>query len=270
MAAREPPKVTQSRFRRECERLCKEPPRLPILAVQACPPGNRLRADIVGPDDSPFAGHRFGLLVEAGNEYPFKPPAIRFASPRRVYHPNVCSQSGGICLDILNDANLWSPALGLEKLLISVASLLSEPRTEHGLNSEALELLRRDAGAYAARASAVAARESSTSSSAASAPRRGTAEIETTVAAAPKPAADTAVRGQGVLGRDDASRQDGHAAAIEQITPPTTTVVGEGGTAAVTARRDRVEPVDRSGVCWVAFAIAIIAIGVAQRISSGE
>lgn len=43
---------------------------------------------------------------------------------------------------------------GLEKLLVSVASLLSEPRVEHGLNDEALALLRSEPEAFNKRARA--------------------------------------------------------------------------------------------------------------------
>ncbi|KAK4775730.1 hypothetical protein SAY87_023691 [Trapa incisa] len=40
-------------------------------------------------------------------------------------HPNISSQSGAICLDILKDQ--WSPALTLKTALISVQALLSVP-----------------------------------------------------------------------------------------------------------------------------------------------
>ncbi|KAJ7504065.1 hypothetical protein B0H11DRAFT_1710480 [Mycena galericulata] len=36
----------------------------------------------------------------------------------RVYHPNVSSATGAICLDILKDA--WTPVLTLKSTLISV------------------------------------------------------------------------------------------------------------------------------------------------------
>jgi ubiquitin-conjugating enzyme (huntingtin interacting protein 2) len=43
----------------------------------------------------------------------------------QVWHPNISSQTGAICLDILKDA--WSPALGIKTALISLQLLLQCP-----------------------------------------------------------------------------------------------------------------------------------------------
>lgn len=43
-------------------------------------------------------------------------------------HPNISSQSGAICLDILKDQ--WSPALTLKTVLLSVQALLSAPEPD--------------------------------------------------------------------------------------------------------------------------------------------
>lgn len=52
----------------------------------------------------------------------------------RVYHPNVSSQSGAICLDILKDA--WSPVLTLKSTLISLQSLLCSPEPNDPQDAE--------------------------------------------------------------------------------------------------------------------------------------
>lgn len=46
----------------------------------------------------------------------------------RVWHPNVSSASGAICLDVLKDQ--WSPALTLKTALLSLQALLSSPQPD--------------------------------------------------------------------------------------------------------------------------------------------
>jgi len=62
----------------------------------------------------------------ADDQYPFVPPKMRFIS--KVYHPNVSSANGAICLDILKDQ--WSPALTLKTALLSLQALLSSPEPD--------------------------------------------------------------------------------------------------------------------------------------------
>ena len=62
------------------------------------------------------------------NEYPFKPPKVKFIT--KVYHCNV-NDKGGICLDLLKDN--WSPAIKVSQLLLSIQSLLTDPNTNDPL-----------------------------------------------------------------------------------------------------------------------------------------
>jgi|TARA_B110000967_G_scaffold209018_1_gene263332 ubiquitin-conjugating enzyme E2 D/E len=105
------------------------------------------QATIIGPDDSPYQGGVFTLNIVFSNEYPFKPPKCTFIT--KIYHPNINSQ-GGICLDILKDN--WSPALTVNKLLLSISSLLTDPNPDDPLEVEIAKLYKSNREEYNRRA----------------------------------------------------------------------------------------------------------------------
>ena len=86
---------------------------------------------IMGPDESPFAGGVFQLIIHFPTDYPFKPPKIAFTT--KMYHPNI-NVAGAICLDILKDQ--WSPALTISKVLLSILSLLTDPNPNDPLDPD--------------------------------------------------------------------------------------------------------------------------------------
>ncbi|XP_050376704.1 ubiquitin-conjugating enzyme E2 27 [Argentina anserina] len=81
---------------------------------------------IPGPISSPYEGGTFQIDIALPDAYPFEPPKMQFTT--KVWHPNISSQSGAICLDILKDQ--WSPALTLKTALLSVQALLSAPQPD--------------------------------------------------------------------------------------------------------------------------------------------
>lgn len=84
---------------------------------------NLLKGQIVGPPDTPYEGGVFQLEIKIPTSYPFEPPKVRFMT--KVWHPNISSATGAICLDILKDQ--WVATLTLRTLLISIQSLLATP-----------------------------------------------------------------------------------------------------------------------------------------------
>lgn len=53
----------------------------------------------------------------------------------KVYHPNISSASGAICLDILT-SKAWSPVLTLRSTLVSLRSLLCSPEPNDPQDAE--------------------------------------------------------------------------------------------------------------------------------------
>jgi ubiquitin-conjugating enzyme (huntingtin interacting protein 2) len=108
-----------------------------------------LKGSFPGPQDTPYEGGHFEVVsyrlvflicllttlpqdIIIPETYPFQPVKMKFIT--KVYHPNISSASGAICLDILKDA--WSPVLTLKSTLISLQSLLCSPEPNDPQDAE--------------------------------------------------------------------------------------------------------------------------------------
>ncbi|KAK4766652.1 hypothetical protein SAY87_008294 [Trapa incisa] len=124
----------RKRLMRDFKRLQQDPP----AGISGAPHDNNImywNAVIFGPDDTPWDGGTFKLTLQFIEDYPNKPPTVRFVS--RMFHPNIYAD-GSICLDILQ--NQWSPIYDVAAILTSIQSLLCDPNPNSPANSEAARM----------------------------------------------------------------------------------------------------------------------------------
>ncbi|KAH8114845.1 ubiquitin-conjugating enzyme [Phellopilus nigrolimitatus] len=105
---------------------------------------------ICGPKDTPFEGGVFAAKLTFPDDYPLSPFKMKFEPP--LFHPNVYSD-GTVCISILHTpgddpthyeqaSERWSPVQSVEKVILSVVSMLAEPNLESGANIDCCKLYR--------------------------------------------------------------------------------------------------------------------------------
>jgi len=142
-------KVTKMGFKDPRKRLIKELDDIKALAKES---GSNISARVIGddisvwegylkgPESTPYEGGHFLLEVIIPEGYPYSPPKIRFDT--KIWHPNISSQTGAICLDILK--NEWSPALTIRTALLSIQALLSAPEPDDPQDAEVANMYKKD------------------------------------------------------------------------------------------------------------------------------
>ncbi|CAH1789867.1 unnamed protein product [Owenia fusiformis] len=105
---------------------------------------------ITGPDETYFEGGVFPASLTFPPDYPLSPPKMKFTCD--IFHPNIYND-GKVCISILHapgddpmgyesSAERWSPVQSVEKILLSVVSMLAEPNDESAANVDAAKTWR--------------------------------------------------------------------------------------------------------------------------------
>jgi len=132
---------------REVKRLEKE-----LQDIRALSTGSSVTADsvegdlthwkghLIGPEGTSYSGGHFDIDIEIPVDYPYNPPKMKFDT--KIWHPNISSQTGAICLDVLGKE--WSPALTIRTALLSIQALLSSPEPDDPQDAEVAEMFKND------------------------------------------------------------------------------------------------------------------------------
>ncbi|KAK8209112.1 ubiquitin conjugating enzyme Ubc7/UbcP3 [Zalaria obscura] len=89
---------------------------------------------IEGPEGTPFEGGIFPAELKFPKDYPLMPPTMRFTCD--IWHPNDDPNH------YEHASERWSPIQSVEKILISVMSMLAEPNDESPANVDAARMWR--------------------------------------------------------------------------------------------------------------------------------
>ena len=110
---------------------------------------------IVGPKDSPYEGGIFNAIMTFPQNYPLSPPTFQFTN--NIFHPNIY-KNGTVCMSILhngsdaygyeNDSIRWNPTQGVNSVMLSLISILSDPNTESPANIDASNMFSKDVDEY--------------------------------------------------------------------------------------------------------------------------
>jgi ubiquitin-protein ligase len=88
----------------------------------------KLRAMIIGPDDTPYAGIFLYFEISITHDYPITPPIFKYATPDSPdcrMHPNLYAE-GKVCLSILNTwaSNQWCASATFDSILHEIIMIL--------------------------------------------------------------------------------------------------------------------------------------------------
>jgi len=89
------------------------------------------------PSKGPYQGGTFLFDFEIPKEYPFGPPSV--VCRTRIFHPNICLETGQISLTILHRA--WKPVFTINKIILEIQRLFLTPKLDTPLNLECAQMI---------------------------------------------------------------------------------------------------------------------------------
>ena len=113
----------RNRVMKEYNDLIKDKKNSAVLVKMVGDDIHHWKGRIKGPIDTCYQGGIFDIDIIIPPDYPFKPPKMKFDT--KIWHPNISSVTGAICLDILK--NEWTPALTIRTALLSLQALMCSP-----------------------------------------------------------------------------------------------------------------------------------------------
>jgi len=100
---------------------------------------------VEGPKGTPFEGGYFHFKINIPENYPFEPPEVKMIT--KVYHPNINSQTGNICVNILKK-DKWTSTNSIQLVLLSLQGLLTKPNPDSPLVGEIKKVYVNDINKY--------------------------------------------------------------------------------------------------------------------------
>ena len=100
---------------------------------------------VEGAKGTPFEGGYFHFKINIPENYPFEPPEVKMIT--KVYHPNINSTSGKICVNILKK-EVWAPTNSIQSVLLSLQGLLTKPNPDSPLVGEINKVYLEDIDKY--------------------------------------------------------------------------------------------------------------------------
>lgn len=142
-------------LRRQLKQMSKDPPE--GISVGSDDNLYKWEVLIIGPPDTFYEGGFFRASLDFPPDFPNMPPKMTFIT--EIWHPNVYA-NGEVCISILHAPGedrfneqetsdmRWRPILGVDSILLSVISMLSDINIDSPANLDAAKEYREDIKAF--------------------------------------------------------------------------------------------------------------------------